>query len=441
MSIQESAEGLHDAERVAIAHLKEIEIEAADVDELFLISWETIKEEENRLLISMGATKRKRQGVFFTPDELARLALSQIRFLPNETVLDPACGTANLLVEVANGFDSSGTLSECLTRWNKKLYGLDINQDFVRVAKKKIVSLAISKGALPTCGVSLDGAMSILTNIKVGDFLTQYSSYVGVIDNVIMNPPFCPVDTPENIKWTSGKSNASALFMAYAVEIMPVGGKILGILPDVLKSGSRYETWRREVFKPLSPTIEDFGSFQKDVQIDVFILSGEKSVKTTANLEITPERSLEFSHSLEDKFSVSVGPVVPHRDPAIGLDAPFAHAKILPPWSTVTVMSERIKHPGRKIPCPFVAVRRTSSPKDKYRVVGTIVNCEEAVAVENHIIAVCPKDGSMESCEMLLSFFKSSTVNDYINSKIKCRHLTVGVVKGLPIGEWHEQTE
>ncbi|WP_051018110.1 N-6 DNA methylase [Pseudomonas fluorescens] len=441
MSAQGTVQSLRAANQIEIAQLRHIETEATEVDEYFLINPGAIKEEEDNLLSVMGAAQRKQQGVFFTPGELSKLAVSKVGFLPSGNIFDPACGTGNLLVEVADSFDAIGSLSECLSRWNEKLYGLDINSEFVKLARKKIVNLAISKGALPVCGISLTDAMSILSNIRVGDFLSEYSSYAGVVDNVIMNPPFCPVDTPTDIKWTSGKSNAAALFMAYAVDIMPVGGKILGILPDVLKSGSRYETWRREVFNPIKPTVEDFGSFQKDVQIDVFILGGIKTSELNPKLRESTDETREIFQVLADKFNVSVGPVVPHRDPLVGVEAPFAHAKILPPWSTVTQLAERIMHPGRKVSCPFVAVRRTSSPKDKFRVVGTIVNCDEAVAVENHIISVCPKDGTMEACVSLIELFQSSAVNDYINSKIRCRHLTVGVIKGLPIGEWHEQKE
>lgn len=407
-----------------------------------LIDLDAIKQEEEYLLSFMGAAQRKRQGVFFTPDELAKLAVSKMDSLStNCAIFDPACGTGNLLVEVADRFDASGSLSDCLVRWNKKIYGLDINQEFICLAKKKIVCLAISKGALPTGGITLAEALLLLSNIKVGDFLVEYQSYKGVVSDVVMNPPFCPVDTPAGIKWTSGKSNAAALFMAYAINILPIGGRVLGILPDVLKSGSRYEAWRREVVTPVNPIVEDFGSFQKDVQIDVFILSGVKTLDVTSTVIGTINESPVNCQILADEFHVSVGPVVPHRDPLIGVEAPFAHAKILPPWSTVSTLAERIVHSGRKISCPFVAVRRTSSPKDKYRVVGTIINCEEAVAVENHIIAVRPNNGTLEACISLLDYFKSSAVNDYINTKIRCRHLTVGVIKGLPIGGLHEHKE
>lgn len=437
MSAQERVQSLRAAEQF----YRHKQTQVIENDEYRLVSLENIQEEEERLLSVMGAKQRKRQGVFFTPHELAKLAISKIDFIANSNVFDPACGTGNLLVEFANNFEAKDSLAECLTEWNKILYGLDINYEFVSVAKKKIINLAISKGAIPSCGIKLKDAMALLSNIRVGDFLVEYHNYSGVINNVVMNPPFCPIDTPQGVRWTSGKSNAAALFTAHAIDIIPIGGRILGILPDVLKSGSRYNTWRNKVFNLVNPKIEDFGSFEKDVQIDVFVFSGAKETELNVEENLGADDVGGCIHLLGDKFTVSVGPVVPHRDPLVGIDAPFAHAKILPPWSTVTQLAERIRHPGRKVKCPFIAVRRTSSPKDKFRIVGTIVDCEDAVAVENHIIAVCPNDGTMEACISLLKLFKTSEVNDYINSKIRCRHLTVGVIKSLPIGERYEQKE
>ncbi|MBG5278078.1 hypothetical protein I4984_11575 [Pseudomonas aeruginosa] len=180
--------------------------------------------------------------------------------------------------------------------------------------------------------------------------------------------------------------------------------------------------------------METFGNFEPGVQVDVFILQGkinhtqeEKNAEQVAANE-TP------TTLLMDEFNVSVGPVVPHRDKVTGIEAPFAHAKILPAWETVDFLPERICHAGRKVQPPFIAVRRTSSPKDRFRVVGTVVNCSEPVAVENHIIILSPKDRSLLSCQRTLELLKTEHVNNYINSKIRCRHLTVGIIKGIPIG-------
>jgi len=391
--------------------------------------FEDIEVEELDALNSMGASLRKKQGVFFTPSDLAKLSLSKIDICVDKDIaLDPACGSGNLLLEIADRLQVEKSLRSCLLSWNKKLHGLDINPVFINLAKKKIIRLAVSKGAIADLDLCLENAMSLLDNIRVGDFLVEYSRYKGKVNCIVMNPPFCPINTPDDVSWTSGRSNAAALFASYAVDVLPEGGKLLGILPDVLKSGSRYASWRKHIHSQVVTDIFGFGAFEPGVQIDVFVISAVKSLVPQDVIKVE-----DVGVVLSDRYNVSVGPVVPHRDIFVGVETPYAHAKILPAWETVTDLEERICHSGRKIKTPFVAVRRTSSPKDKYRAVGTIVNCYEDVAVENHIIAISPMDGRIESCVNLLSLLRSQAVNNYINSKIRCRHLTVGVVKGIPL--------
>lgn len=394
-----------------------------------------LDDDEVLALMDLSPLERKHQGVFFTPDELSTLSVEKFDYsLDDGAILDPACGSGNLLVALAATFEISPSLEATLTEWNSKLHGVDINESFVNIAKKKLVKLALRKGAKPSGKKTPGEILSILSNIKAGDFLEEYKTYCGKIGGVIMNPPFCHMDASSEIDWTSGRFNAASLFVVCAAEILPVNGRFLGILPDVLRSGTRYAQWRSRLLKTAECTMETFGSFEPGVQVDVFILQGKK--KSTQE-EVIPEQDIVNDASitlLMDAFDVSVGPVVPHRDKAIGIEAPFAHAKILPAWETVDFLPERICHAGRKIQPPFVAVRRTSSPKDRYRVVGTVVNCSEPVAVENHIIILVPKDRSLLSCQRVLDFFRTEHVNNYINEKIRCRHLTVGVIKGIPIG-------
>ncbi|WP_454875854.1 N-6 DNA methylase [Pseudomonas farris] len=392
---------------------------------------EHIELEESYALSKLTQAQRKTDGVFFTPNELAEIASKKFNYIKgNGTVLDPACGTGNLLLKVAEKLSSKPTIQETLKDWNEKLYGLDINESFIEIAKKKIIKLAVARSTATTTA-TLPELTSILTNIRSGDFLVEHESYIGIIDNIFMNPPFCPINTPNHISWTSGKSNAAATFMDISTKVLPQNGKLVAILPDVLKSGSRYERWRAAISEELDYNTDDFGSFEKDVQIDVFFLNG---VKTKSNhIKEKHESAESHTTTLSGSFEVCVGPVVPHRDKATGINAPFAHAKILPAWATISQLSERITHSGKKIAPPFIAIRRTSSPRDKHRIVGSIVNCQEAVAVENHIIVLRPFDGKLSTCKKMLSHLKSKEINDYINSNIRCRHLTVQVVKLLPM--------
>lgn len=391
-----------------------------------------IESSEQRALHKLSSVEKKMQGVFFTPADLSNLSVKKLSYTVQDgPILDPACGTGNLLLTIAESFKTLNSLEDTLTAWNSHLYGIDINSEFIDIAKRKIVKLAISKGAAPHNNYKIKDYTDLLSNIKSGDFLNEYHKLKGSIGCIIMNPPFFHMDSPNDIKWTSGKLNVSALFISYALEILPENGKLLGILPDVLRSGTRYSKWRDSLSLSSAHTMESFGNFKSGVQVDVFILNG---VKKQSVPPLFNEGKLSKSAPvLMDLFDISVGPVVPHRDQTEGKENPFAHAKILPAWETIDELLERVTHSGKKFLPPFVAVRRTSSPKDKYRAVGTIVNCIEPVAVENHIIVISPKDKTLTSCQKLLNFLKTEHVNNYINSEIRCRHLTVGVIKKIPI--------
>lgn len=395
---------------------------------------ENICLEEDSVLSSINSVQRKSDGIFFTPIDLAKQSAIKIAHIASEgPILDPACGTGNLLVEVAKTLEVFSSLEETLVAWNNVIHGLDINKDFIDLAQKKIIRVALDKGARPKDSSKKCELTQLLSNIKVGDFLCEYESYAGLIKNIIMNPPFCYLRTPSSINWTSGQSNAAALFVFYAVGLLPVGGKILGILPDVLRSGTRYANWRCSLKSSLDYSIEPFGGFQKDVQVDVFVLFGTKNDQNILEDSPVSPASQNQGRVLGDYFDVGVGPVVPHRDKLIGPDSLYAHARILPPWSTVTSLPERITHPGKRFAPPFVAIRRTSSPKDKYRIMATLVNCDEPVAVENHIIVLSPKDKKNKTCKKLMKKLMSESINQYINLKIRCRHLTVGIIKNIPL--------
>jgi hypothetical protein len=127
-----------------------------------------------------------------------------------------------------------------------------------------------------------------------------------------------------------------------------------------------------------------------------------------------------------------VGSVVPHRDFLAGLTYNYIHAKNTPAWKTITIIKEKIKCSKSVFKPPFIVVKRTSSPSDKYRCIATIINTKESVAVENHLIVLKPKNNSIESCNKLIGALKSSNTNEWMNDRIRCRHLTVKALEELP---------
>jgi hypothetical protein len=135
-------------------------------------------------------------------------------------------------------------------------------------------------------------------------------------------------------------------------------------------------------------------------------------------------------------FDISVGAVVPHRHRRIGRSFAYATAQDLPRWGVVRRFPERRRFKGSVVSAPFVAVRRTSSPRDRERVVGTLVVGRRPVAVENHLIVFHPKDGTIKACKKLLALLRLPATRKWVDSRLRSRHLTVNVLRDLP---WLEE--
>ncbi|PLT16458.1 MULTISPECIES: N-6 DNA methylase [Ralstonia] len=403
-------------------------LESAAATELF--DSVSIERQELNLLGSLDEEKKKRDGIFFTPSDLADKLLSDVAHeIPQLRLLDPACGTGNLLLAAAAHLPVDRSLARTLKAWNRRLFGLDINEAFVSLAKKKLVALARARGAIGSGRYEEHHYESLLANIRCGNFLAEKQQYKGVINAIVTNPPFSPMPTPSDVEWATGLVNSAAVFADYCIQILPQEGRMLAILPDVLRSGSRYEKWRAKIGATTKVTTEVHGAFGDAADIDVFLMRGYRAAQPLSL--VVGGRGVELN-TIDRYFHVSVGAVVPHRDPKTGPSAPYAHAKTLPKWAEVTELPERIRHLGRKAKGPMVVIRRTSSPSDRVRTVATLINCHEPVAVENHLIVLTPRSGSLEDCRLLIDHLRSDMVTTYLNESIRCRHLTVRSVKSIP---------
>src|SRR5205085_9704707 len=87
---------------------------------------------------------------------------------------------------------------------------------------------------------------------------------------------------------------------------------------------------------------------------------------------------------LKDNATVYVGSVVPHRHREVGPRVPYINAKSLPAWGRICSVQDRRRFTGTLFSPPFVAVRRTSSPHDGARGIGSIVATKTPVSMENH---------------------------------------------------------
>lgn len=370
-------------------------------------------------------------GSFFTGQKLTTLAMDGFSHPVTEksVVLDPTCGTGNLLIGCSRGLKVSDLLSDTLDSWGKILRGYDIHEAFVEATKLRLILEAVHRGAKKNC--TLEQALLYFPEIKVADAVLVGADELIDVTHVLMNPPFSNWDSPKTSYWKEGKVNAAGVVFDHYIRRLPENCLISAILPDVLRAGSRYEVWREFVSANICGTIQIAGRFNQKTDIDVFLIQGV--IKSNVENEISWYSLTPTKLSIGDAFDVCIGPLVAYRDPLEGPLSPYIHAKNTPVWKTLEIFSEFRQFKGRLILPPFVVIRRTSSPTDKSRASGAIILGDKPVAVENHLIVVKPKSAKLEHCKRLLRTLRLQKTNDFINGRIRCRHLTVGIVKDIPI--------
>ncbi|MFJ4390188.1 N-6 DNA methylase [Pseudomonas soli] len=370
-------------------------------------------------------------GSFFTGQELSTCAVAAFNapISLDSVVLDPTCGTGNLLIEFSRRLEVKEYLSETLRQWGKVLAGFDIHESFIRATKLRLVLEALNRGVIKDC--TIDEAQSLLSKIIVKDAMSVTAQDLCNTTHLLMNPPFSSWDSPRENYWRIGKVNAAGVVFDHYLRRVPPNCAVSAILPDVLRSGSRYQNWRDFVEANIDGHAEIAGRFNEKTDIDVFLIHGFATPPQNQTIIWFPEQCK--SSTISEHYDVCIGPLVAYRDPLEGPSSPYAHSKNTPLWSSITNLSETRNFKGRLIEPPFVVIRRTSSPSDKFRASAAIINESFPVAVENHLIVVKPRSNSLEDCHRLVEVLKSKRTNDFINNRIRCRHLTVGVVKDIPL--------
>jgi len=378
---------------------------------------------------------RKKAGIFFTGHELSEKVAVRISHLiqSGQTIIDPACGAGNLLMSCAKYLPIGKNVNETLEVWSDRLFGYDLYQQFVQATRLRLILLAAGLHKQEDVRLALPNQHSVLKGIQVGNIFGK-TSQTAQTGCVVVNPPFGHVKAPENCQWANGNVQIAGLFFEKIIKAASRGRNIVAILPDVLRSGTRYKKWR-EMVSGLSDSmdIELVGRFDKNTDVDVFILhivaSGTKN-DTSRWPEAGVHDDIERC-TISDLFDVHVGPVVPYRDPQIGKLHSYVDCSTAAPWAIVSDAPKR-RFKGRIFVPPFVVIRRTSNPADKYRAVASIINTRLPIAVENHLIVLKPKDNTLEKCQALVLRLKDDKTNKWLNSRIRCRHLTVSAIKELP---------
>jgi N-6 DNA Methylase len=372
-------------------------------------------------------------GAFFTPDPMADRLLSTLRkYVDTDTpILDPACGGGNLLLAQAKHLPIQSNLTSTIRNWGMLLHGSDLHSAFVRATKARLILLAAQRGKF--YGEKLDFLPDLLPNIVVRDGL------LAPLPNLSMalNPPFTRVPSPRSCQWATGKVSQAALFVTRCLEQIGPGLHIAAILPDVLRSGTNYRAWRAWISERSDILkMEQLGRFDAETNVDVFMLVLRSRDTTQKKRKIQDfwiklPKNLQETATIATHCKVNVGRVVPFRDAEIGNEYPYLEIKDAPAWGRTKELPIR-RFDGVTYKPPFVAVRRNSRSDDANRAVATLVTGKRKIAVENHLIVISPLEGTVAACQQIMRVLSNPKTNNWLNTVINCRHLTVKAISSIP---------
>jgi hypothetical protein len=377
----------------------------------------------------------KQQGIFFTHSTLAARVYGRVAHsLDRRSVIfDPACGCGDLLLHCLPSLRSRGNLQATLERWGTQLAGIDVHHEFVQISKARLALAAVT-GALPTPRDRLIDARDLFPLIRQGSGLEAYD-LVARATHILLNPPYTRIEaSPSSSSWAAGPTNAAAVFLAFCLEHARPKTRIVAILPEVLRSGTTFRRWRAMVASRCTNIrVSRVGQFNASIDIDVFILdltiapSGYPRSRTRWGLPSHAELG-----TVGDHFSVRVGSVVDYRDPRRGQRYPYLTARSLGRHKRLTSIQRTRRFQGTVHAPPFVVIKRTSRPSESPRIVARIVTGPGSVAIDNHLIVASPIEGGYKACQNLLRVLRDTRTQQWVNSRIACRHLTVDSVAGIP---------
>lgn len=373
----------------------------------------------------------KKTGSYFTSHSLAINALSHLpsKITRKSIVFDPTCGTGDLLLAASDFLPVNVSLDKTINCWSKVLRGFDLHESFVECTKLRLIERAILRGAR-VATKNLYFLEHQFTHIQCGNIFENLET-ISNASHIITNPPYTQVKLERARTWGKGRQNIAGVIFEDTLLAATPGSNYVAILPDVFRSGTRHERWRQEVLNTLSKNtrISIAGRFDKTTDVDVVLISGQvNNHRSQKHKKPKPSTS---TISVGDLFDVSVGPLVAYRDKLAGNIAPYICAKSVEWWKEINCQSTR-RTKSRLITPPFVVIGRTSSPTDNSRAKASIIRGDQPIAVENHLLVLRPKKNGLHECRKLVKLLKHDSTNRFMNTRIRCRHLTVLSVKEIP---------
>lgn len=373
---------------------------------------------------------RRSQGTFFTAPLLAERTARELILRTGITskVVDPCVGMGDLLLAYARHLPIGSRIEDTLADWGEILHGMDICGDLARTARLRLKALALYRHGLNYDELRLSGEFP---NIKAGDFFDNVETLADS-PAIFVNPPFQQSRVKERLGWSSGQVSMAAVFLSKLLENVGSSTSVMAILPEVLRCGSRYARLREHIASlGFGGQFISHGRFDQHADVDVFstLLSRDELSGVWAPAPRNREQQV-----LSDKFEIRIGPVVPHRAKNKGAWRKYICAKSVPLAAESFEPRSSLRFTGTVFDAPFVVLRRTSGPSDKRRSNPTTIVSDGPVAVENHLVVLLPKDreNRIASCQAACKVLKNERTQNYLNTEMRCRHLTKTVVENIP---------
>lgn len=181
------------------------------------------------------------RGQFFTPEPVIDFCVEMMQPKPNETIIDPACGSGGFLMSALKYLQKNNNELNTSESVSNHLFGLDINKSIARIAKMKLILESNSKTNV-LCTNSLEDLDSIKLSVSQKDGFNI----------VLTNPPFGAKITNTSTlskfdlghKWSNYEKeyhktkvvypsqNAEILFIERCIQLLKEGGRMAIVLPN-----------------------------------------------------------------------------------------------------------------------------------------------------------------------------------------------------------------
>ena len=121
---------------------------------------------------SIDLYTRKSTGAFFSGSNLSDELVGTFNepISEDSRILDPACGSGDLLLACSRRLPVAPSLRETLEAWGQQLLGLDLYPEFIRASKARLILAAALRGRW-SVSAGLAHTESWFPGIRVGDGL------------------------------------------------------------------------------------------------------------------------------------------------------------------------------------------------------------------------------------------------------------------------------